>query len=142
MTNVARILIGKAVKHVFEKYYPLPQSGGKKRVENLKPEIEAVISWFAGDNLLTIDVPGSDEQYIKSLEKAKPLETLAKKYFPKEFLRDEHDLAVAKEFILEGLHQNSFLSKFETDGNATYKDLVESIFNGIPDDDHDMDLYA
>jgi len=141
--NVARILIGKAIRQVFDKYFPLPRPSGKKRVENLKPEFESVLSWFAGENLLSVDVLGDDKAYISSLEKAKPLETLAKKYFPGEYLKNEHDLATAKEFILEGLHQNSFLSKFESEGKATYKDLVESIFNGLPnDDDHESDLYA
>ena len=141
--NVARILIGKAIKRVFEKYFPLPRTSGKNRVENMKPELESLLSWFAGENLLTVDLQGDDTAYIRSLEKAKPLETLARKYFPKEYISDPFDLAVAKEFILEGLHQNSFLSKFESEGEATYKDLVESIFNGISDDDdRDMDLYT
>jgi len=141
--NVARILIGRAIKKVFEKYFPLPRSGGKNRIENLKPEFESILSWFAGENMITVDIHGDDKEYIKSLEKAKPLETLARKYFPKEFISDDHDIAVAKEFILEGLHQNSFLSKFESENQTTYKDLVESIFNGIPDDDdRDIDLYS
>lgn len=141
--NVARILIGKAIKQVFEKYFPLSRSGRKNRMENIQPEFEEVLAWFAGENMITVDLFGDDQAYRKSFEKAKPLETLARKYFPQEFLADDHDLAVAKEFILEGLHQNSFLSKFETEGQATYKDLVESIFNGIPDDeDRDSDLYG
>ncbi len=141
--NVARILIGKGIKQVFEQYFPLPRTTGKNRTEVLKPEFEAVLSWFAGENMLTVDVQGEDIAYIKSLETAKPLENLVRKYFPKEFISDVHEMACAKELILEGLHQNSFLSKFESEGRATYKDLVESIFNGLPDDDdRDIDSYA
>jgi len=141
--NVARILIGKAIKTVFEKYFPLPRATDKNKVENMKPEFEAVLAWFAGENLISVNVQADDQGYIKSMEKAKPLEILARKYFPKEFISDNHDLAVVKELILEGLHQNSFLSKFETEGQTTYKDLVESIFNALPDEDNrDIDLYG
>jgi hypothetical protein len=48
---------------------------------------------------------------------------------------------VAKEFVLEALHQHSYLSKFESEGKVTYKDLVDSIFNSLPEDRDPEDEY-
>lgn len=50
------------------------------------------------------------------------------------------DLAVLKEFILEGLYQSAFLSKFTSEGKVTYKDLMESIFNSLPDEEDEKNL--
>jgi len=138
--NVAQILIGKAVKTVFEKYFPAPKSKGKTR----DSEFDEILAWFAQNNMIQIDAQGSDSAYIKSLEKIKPVEKLIKKHFPHDELQDPLAMAVAKEFVLEALHQSSFLSKFETESNVTYKDLVESIFNSLPDenDDKDSEYYA
>jgi magnesium chelatase subunit I len=130
--NVARILIGKAIKRVFEKYFPAPKSKAKKS----DSEFDTILSWFSKNNLIMVDTQGSDAAYIKSLEDLTPVEKLVKKHFPHDETQDPLAMAVAKEFVLEALHQSSFLSKFETDGKITYKDLVESIFNSLPEDDY------
>ena len=52
-------------------------------------------------------------------------------------------MATAKEFVLEALYQRAFLSKFESNEQVTYKDLVGTIFNSLPEDDEqDLDYYA
>jgi len=130
--NVARILIGKAIKRVFEKYFPVPKSREKKA----ETEFDEILNWFSKNNLIMVDTQGSDAAYIRSMENLTPAEKLVKKHFPHDETKDPLAMAVAKEFVLEALHQSSFLSKFETDGKITYKDLVESIFNSLPDDDY------
>jgi hypothetical protein len=47
---------------------------------------------------------------------------------------------VVKEFVLEGLYQSSYLSKFSAGGKVTYKDLMESILNSWPAEEEDKNL--
>jgi len=140
--NVAKILVGKAVKKVYDKYFPSPKAKSGKNQEAANAYYEDIINWFNNNNLITVDGYGHDKAYIDSLKPAKAIEIMVKKYFPADQVKDEMKLAVAKEFVLEALHQHSFLSKFETEGRITYKDLVESIFNSLPDDDRDQDYFA
>jgi magnesium chelatase subunit I len=135
LSNVAKILVGKAVKKVFDKYFPLPDAKRKKQVAVQDTELEKILNWFANNNLASIESMGNNKKYIESLSNLEAVESFVKKYFPADELRDELILAVAKEFVLEALYQSSYLSKFEANELVTYKDLVETIFNSLPDDE-------
>jgi magnesium chelatase subunit I len=140
VTNVARILIGKAVKSVFNKYFPTPEKKQKQSSSNI--EYDELINWFSGQKMIYINSNHSDKEYILSLEGIKPLDNIVKKYFSKK-IKTELDFAVAKEFVLEALYQSAFLSKYESNGEFTYKDLVETIFNSISDnDENDINYYS
>ena len=139
--NVAKGLIGQAVKTVFDQYFPLPKT--KNTSDQIQSEYDEIIKWFHGENMISIKANSAEAEYINSLLKTGPVVKMVKKYFPPEYLKEEMDVAVATEFALEALHQHSFLSKFESENKTTYKDLVESIFNSIPDDDdREGDFYA
>jgi magnesium chelatase subunit I len=139
--NVAKLLIGKALKRTFDRYFPQPkakQADGKE-----SNEYDKILEWFNQENMIAIDSNGNDENYTRSIKSVAPVESLVRKYFPNDQLQDEMSMTVAKEFVLEALHQHSFLSKFETDGKVTYKDLMDSIFNSLPEDsDAEDDYYA
>jgi len=139
VTNVAKILIGNAIKKVFDKYFPLPDVKKKKQAVLQDTELEKLLNWFANNNIASVDTNGNNKSYIESLSNLKVVESFVKKYFPADELKDELVLAVAKEFVLEALYQSSYLSKFESNEQVTYKDLVETIFNSLPDDD-DQDV--
>jgi magnesium chelatase subunit I len=140
VTNVAKILIGKAIKKVFDKYFPLPDAKRKKQATLQDAELEKVLNWFANNNLASVDTTGNNKSYLDSLSKLHAVESFVKKYFPADELKDDLVLAVAKEFVLEALYQSSYLSKFESNEKVTYKDLVETIFNSLPDDEEqDLD---
>ena len=141
VTNVAKILVGKAIKKVFDKYFPLPEAKDKRQAVIKNVELEKVLSWFANNNLATVDTMGNNKSFIESLSKLEAVESFVRKYFPADDLRDDLVLAVAKEFVLEALYQSSYLSKFETNERVTYKDLVESIFNSLPDDEDQEEDY-
>lgn len=141
ITNVAQILLGKAISRIFKKYFPQPKNKQNEKVSD--PELENVLAWFANDRMVTINSSASDAEFIKALQNGPPLDTYIKKYFPAEFMAKEINLAVVKEFVLEALHQTSFLSKYESNDRVSYKDLVESIFNSLPDDDErDLNYFA
>jgi magnesium chelatase subunit I len=140
VTNVAKILIGNAIKKVFDKYFPLPDAKKKKQAVLQDTELEKILNWFANNNIASVDTTGNNKRYIESLSNLQVVESFVKKYFPADELKDELVLAVAKEFVLEALYQSSYLSKFESNEQVTYKDLVETIFNSLPDDeDQDVD---
>ena len=140
VTNVAKILIGKAVKKVFDKYFQLPDAKKNKQTAIQDAQLEKILQWFGNNNLASVDTTGNNKSYIESLSKLNAVEEFVKKYFPSDELKDEMVLAVAKEFVLEALYQGSYLSKFESNERVTYKDLVETIFNSLPDDEeHDVD---
>ena len=61
----------------------------------------------------------------------KGLGALAAKYLEP---RDADEHAVAMELVLEGVHQNSILSRERTDGAVTsYKDMLKSMLSGLGD---------
>jgi magnesium chelatase subunit I len=143
IVNVAKLLIGKAVKNVFDKYFPLPETKHDKKSAIQNTELDQILSWFSDNNVLNVDCQGNDQNYVQSLSEPDVLAAFVKKYFPAMELKDHTQLATAKEFVLEALYQGSFLSKFESLNQVTYKDLVGTIFNSLPDDDQrDIDYYA
>jgi magnesium chelatase subunit I len=141
VTNVAKILIGKAVKKVFDKYFPLPDVKKNKQAVLQDAELEKILNWFANNNVANVDTMGNNNNSIESLSKLDGVEAFVKKYFPAEELKENLVLAVAKEFVLESLYQSSYLSKFESNEQVIYKDLVETIFNSLPDDEDQDDDY-
>ena len=140
ITNVAKILIGKAVKSVFNRYFPALRETIKNKKTASTAELDEIIRWFDKDRMICVDGSGTDEEYISSLKPLTQLEKHIKKYYHKDKPETDLEVAVVKEFILEGLYQNSFLSKFSSDGKATYKDLVQSIFNSLPEDEDEKSL--
>ena len=139
--NVAKVLIGKAVKSVFDKYFPQPKQKGPSGKD--QADFDEIIKWFHGENIIAIEADCTDKEYIENLNKAEPVIRMVKKYFPHNMMQDDMERSVATELVLEALHQHSFLSKFESENKTTYKDLMESIFDSLPeDDDRENDFYA
>jgi magnesium chelatase subunit I len=140
VSNVAKILIGKSIKTVFNKYFPVPDK--RKKQSSPINEYDEIVDWFSGQKMISISSNSSDEEYIKSLEAIPSLDKIVKNYLS-EYIDTKFDLAVAKEFVLEALHQFAFLSKYESNGEYTYKDLVETIFNSMSDEgENDLDYYS
>jgi magnesium chelatase subunit I len=137
IANVARILIGQAVKRMFEQYFPWTRESGKNKKGKSNPDLDEITGWFGRGKVICVDGSGSDDDYIASFRQPAALNKLITKYFPAEMRKTDLDLAVLKEFVLEGLFQSSYLSKFTTDGKATYKDLMESILSTLPEEEED-----
>ena len=70
-------------------------------------------------------------EYLKQLSSVKGLAGLAEKYLEP---ANGEEAVVALELVLEGLHQNSILSRERTDGARTsYKDMLKSMLSGLGD---------
>ncbi|MEO5617570.1 MAG: magnesium chelatase [Candidatus Eisenbacteria bacterium] len=140
--NVARALLGRGIKAMFSQRFPDAFNAKRRRSARAAAaegehepqttsEYRTVLEWFAGGNHLEVsdDVPAAE--YAKRLSEVKGLRELAAKYLePKN--ADDH--AVAMELVLEGLHQNSMLSR-ERSGEAktAYKDMLKSMLTGMGD---------
>jgi magnesium chelatase subunit I len=127
--KVGKALIGKAVRSIFQKYFPDPLqrkaltgSGSEDRTE-----YQPVIRWFESGNKIVISDDMPFKEYCTELEKIKGLRELTVKYMP-DAKEDKYELATAMEFVLDALHQYSKIAKDEVESTTVYKDLVGSIF--------------
>jgi magnesium chelatase subunit I len=127
--KIAHILINNAIKAHFKDYFPDPSK--MKKVEAFNPYQE-VTEWFTSGNTLDLLLDTKNAAFIKSLKDIKGLEKLVKKYHPKAS-SDEQILLM--EFVLFGLAEYSFLSKFPMDSRLQFRDILNSMLSDSDDDD-------
>jgi magnesium chelatase subunit I len=145
--NVARALLGRGIKALFSQRFPdaykprrtrgsaraQAEAAAAAESELASSEYRPILEWFASGNHLAIsdDMPHAD--YARALAAVKGLEKLAEKHMEPE---SSEETAVAMELVLEGLHQNSILSRERADGAVTeYKDMLKSMLSGFGTDD-------
>jgi len=131
--KIGKALIGKAVRGIFEKYFPNPlqrkkRSGEQSRVlMEEKTEYNPILNWFGSGNKIEIADDMSFDEYRSELEKVNGLHELALKYLP-DTKGDPIALTTGMEFVLDALHQYSKIAKDEVENTTIYKDLIGSIF--------------
>jgi magnesium chelatase subunit I len=146
--NVARALLGRGVKGLFAQRFPdaykprrargagrpaTSESGPAAEGELASSEYRPILEWFASGNHVAISDDMPHAEYAKQLSAVKGLERLATKHLEP---TSPEEAAVAMELALEGLHQNSILSRERTDGATTaYKDMLKSMLSGFAADD-------
>ena len=130
--KVSKALIGKAVRAVFQNYFPDPlQRKPKERGETARhtddSEYSKIVGWFESGNIVEVGDDMPLEAYSRELDRVKGLKEVTKKHL-KLNETDKYELASAMEFVLDALHQCSKIAKEDVDHITTYKDLVGSIF--------------
>jgi magnesium chelatase subunit I len=131
--NVAKHLIGKAIRTVFLNYFDNPQPDKKKAPAN--PDYETITTWFSQGNVVDIDDLMPENAFRKQLEKIPGLKlTVLKKAKP----QHDAELFVLMEFVLEGLHQYSKLGKQSDDNSVSYKDMIGSMLGNFSFDEDDL----
>jgi magnesium chelatase subunit I len=131
--NVARLLIGRAIKSIYGRYFPDPSDkdgGGRDAYQD-------VLGWFGQGNDvdLTPDMPF--EEYARELDRVDGLKALARNNVQP---GSPAETASAMEFVLEALHQHSMLGKDLVSHRRTYSDMMGSVLSSIDDlDDGDID---
>ena len=132
--NVARLLIGRAVRSIFPRYFPDPadKRGGRDAYRH-------ILHWFANDNSISLRPDAKAGSYGRSLAKVGGLREIVAKHAPP---KRSAAYASLMGFVLEALHQNSLLSKEPASGaGATYSDLMGSVLSSLgPPEDEDMEL--
>lgn len=126
--NVAKHIIGKAIKKTFGKYFPDPEQQKKQDDDSIyKP----VLDWFANGNTLDLTDNLSQEEYEKTLTQVDGLADVV-----------DTQLDVSKEtkfvmmdFVIEGLHQHSMVGKEDVDDVRSYSDMLGSMLGSMDDFD-------
>ena len=133
--NVARMLLGRAVKAVFGRHFPDPADK-----ENGRSPYQAVLSWFASGNDVEITPNARLRDYVAALDGVKGLRDLVRRNSAPD---TPEETAVAMEFVLEALHQHSLLGKDVVVDSHKYSDMMGSMLSslGALDDDDDIEDY-
>jgi magnesium chelatase subunit I len=135
--NVARALLGRGVKALFSQRFPDAYKPKRSRRaapaesegEMTSSEYRPVLEWFSGGNHVEVADDLPHKEFSLQLSQVKGLASLADKYLEP---ANAEEAAVAMELVLEGLHQNSMLSRERTDGATTeYKDMLKSMLSGL-----------
>jgi magnesium chelatase subunit I len=139
--NVARALVGRGVKAMFAQRFPdayKPRRGrgaaaaAAAESESAASEYRPILEWFSSGNHVVIADDMPHAEFLRQLSSVRTLPQLAAKYLEP---GSPEEAAVAMELALEGLHQNSMLSRERTDGAQTeYKDMLKSMLSGLGDD--------
>lgn len=130
--KVAKLLIGKAIKSKFCEIFPDPEKA--KKDQNKNPYSQ-VVSWFSKGNSISFSKDSSFAEKKKTLNSIPYLKDIAIEYSNFE---KEEELYLAMELILYGLSEFSLLSRFETEDNIDFKDILKSIFSEVNfEDDND-----
>ncbi len=128
--NVAKHIVGKAINKTFKHHFPDPQS----KKEEDKSSYKTLTDWFAKGNEVNLPDTLSTKEYEKQLNSVEGLQKLVKDHVKN---LDKKDLYCWMDLVLEGLHQNSMLSKQDLDDETLYSDMLGSMFSSIGNGDED-----
>lgn len=134
--NVARVLVGKAIKSIFVRYFPDPAEKKTGRTH-----YQPILDWFSKGNQVHFEYDMPFAHYQKGLMNVNGLAKAVKSHLKPQ---SDEELLVMMEFILETLYQNSFVGKDFLDGKTTFTDMMGSMLSGLgslSDDDEFYDDY-
>lgn len=124
---VAERLIGKAVKSIFQEYFPSVHED-KADPEASEPLYGRVAAWFnAGNTIDVSDTPFSQELAAK-FSSVDGLNELVDNYLEPE--SPEARIA-AQEFVIEAMHQHSILSREGIGGAVRYGDMLSRMMRDL-----------
>lgn len=142
--TVAQHLIGKAINAVFLQYFPNPISKKPRRStresaaeKTKKTPYDGIQTWFNRGNVLDLPDVIDEQEYRHRLNKAEGLAELVIKHTK---VTDPAEMAPLMDLVIEGLHQNSLLSKDDHDEHRRFTDMAGSLLGNLnfgEDDDFD-----
>lgn len=138
--NVARLLIGRAVRTVFPEYFPDPADKKTGR-----SAYQTILQWFSKANSVELDPGLSLQRYVSALDRVAGLGDIVRRHVEG---ASPEERAVMMEFVLEALHQNSLVGKEMAGDRRTYSDIMGSMFSSLGsqteeyDDDDLSDEYG
>lgn len=121
-STVAQIIIGKAIKSMFENYFPSPDKIKKTQEANL---YQNIINWFNKGNELDILNQLPQKDYKNTLNKVPGLQQVVSQFHKNISEAEKYFLM---EFLLHGLAEYSMLSKFRLERGIQFKDMFSSMF--------------
>ncbi len=130
--KVAQILIGKAIRNNFTKYFPTPDSLKKTQQPN---PYQPIINWFKKGNKADLMMDLSDKEYQKLLENIPQLENVVKKLQPS---MNGNSRLLMMEFLLFGLSEYSLLSRTKIEDGIQFGDMLSSMFTMPKEEDFEQ----
>ncbi len=130
--NVAYRMLGQAIRSLFIKYFPDPQSFKKagRSPETAKPKpnpYQPVIDWFGKGNDLLMLQDENDDSYRDSLYKVDGLYSAVKQFYSD---TSKEEVLLLMEFMLHGLSEFSLISKKGVEGGGyNFGDILGSMMN-------------
>jgi magnesium chelatase subunit I len=135
VSKVAKGLLGKAIKQIFLSYFPEPYNAMRKG----QNPFQNVVAWFKNDRKIDILDSMPNNEYVRLLNSVSGLKELTQRFLPGAGDMPPLQLAVGMEFVLDGLHQNSMLSRDEMGLVRTYSDMIKKMFSTISREEEDDD---
>lgn len=125
--NIARAMVGKAVRTVFHKYFQDPYNKKEKQPED--NPYYPLVAWFEKGNTLTLGDRMTDAEYRKAMEAVPEIrKVLARAALDAKALeKDAGNDALWLELLVEGLHLHSRLSKENLTEGFIYRDMMSDI---------------
>ena len=133
---ISRKIIAQAIKTRFKEYFPSPAKATKSSKSEMKdPEIyQPILEFFSAGHNLDIHDRMSNEEFFHTLDQVSGLRQVALEFVD---APTPGELALAMEFVLEGLHLNSLLSKQDLESGASYQDMLRAMLNQVSDEPKD-----
>ena len=136
---VAKRILGQAVQASFKRYFPdayaskpVKQKGGRPGPGTKDAPLDdtvykPVLDWFAKGGRVEITYSMTSSDYARVLGGVPGLREIAETH-----LRPaEEEGALAMEFLLEGLHQNSLIAREDLESSVSYKDMLKTMFESM-----------
>lgn len=115
--GVAEILIGAAVKTMFESFFP---KVSKLEKQSVRGPYQDLIDWFISqEEDLELNDQLSDAEYQQKLDSIAPLKDLLKRYHPDV---PKEESAFLKELVLWGLVESKKLSRVRVSDGLSFRD--------------------
>jgi magnesium chelatase subunit I len=125
--NVAKHLIGKAVKQRFTAYFPDPQAQKKQGERN---KYQSILDWFTAGNELELSDTVNSREYERTLNKVTGLKQFVKTNSPGASKKERFAMM---DFVIEALHQHSMVGKKDLDNARSYSDMLGSMLGSVGD---------
>jgi magnesium chelatase subunit I len=139
--QVSLNLLERAIRTVFARYFPSPDSFKKRRGKDAPTQenpFRSIIGWFDKGNHVDLSFSVSDDQRRLELWKVDGLHALVTAKHPK---ATEEEKLLLMEFVLHGLASYSLISKKTLDRRIEFRDLMGSMLDlkGNEDDEENED---
>ena len=122
--NVAKHLIGKAIKKQFTEHFPDPQQKKQEEDNTYQP----ILDWFASGHELELTDKMSNREYADALKKVEGLQVFVEKYGSP---GSEQGKLVVMDMVVEALHQHSMLGKEDMENVRSYSDMLGSMLGSV-----------
>lgn len=132
--NVAKHVIGKAIKKTFSRYFPDPEVQKKQEEASA---YKSILDWFAEGNTLELTDDLTQEEYEKTLSKVPGLASIVENNMESAATKNKF---ILMDFIIEALHQHSMLGKEELDDRRSYSDMLGSMLGSMDNLDNYEDF--